>query len=751
MQASGSERDSVSSPQSGSRHWWLMWLPPLIGVAAVVWFLVRVIPKPSRAAYPCQRAAFPIASSFIVWLLVAVASLGAWHRFRHYFRRGAFALAALCLVASAIGGMVLFHDAGQPTVSAAPIYGTEGANNVYGTAKGLFPGRVVWVNDPNATSGEVVWNPTVAQGYWWDANHTNQAVVNDMMSKSIRWLTSRGGDSAAWDALFENFNSNRGLARGYQSGEKIAIKCNWNNSGNYASKDNASDVTPQVLKALLSQLVNQAGVPQDCIYVYDSMRYCANEYWDVCHGDFPNVHYVDYAGQNGREAIVPSAADQIKYSNGLILPDKLPTIHLAADYFINLAVTKRSHMGQTAIAKNTFGSLNPFNPDHGGVPDSQNLHGYIDLAHQPYGQYNALVDHLGHKELGGKCLLYVSDAIWGGYIFHPSSGSMPRRWNLNALAPLGISGTDYLSSLFVSQDPVAIESVTLDMIYKLDTTDLPNYADNYLHEAAKANNPPSGTVYDPEQDGTRLASLGAHEHWDANLQYSRDKGTGDGIALIRSQPALVGEVVARKVFYNNSYHDTSGNAAGIATDKSALLPGQAASFANYTSFSKGINGIIVDIAGGTGSITASDLSFKTGNGSLASNFTAAAAAPTVSVAVGAGAGGSTRVTITFADGAIKKTWLQVTVKANGNTGLTTADVFYFGNAVGDTGNSVSNTYVNASDAIGARDHTVTFPSRAAITNRYDFNRDGYVNGTDVIIARDNTTNFLKALKLITAP
>lgn len=42
---------------------------PLIGLGALVWFLVRVIPKPSRATYPCQRAAFPIASGFVIYLL----------------------------------------------------------------------------------------------------------------------------------------------------------------------------------------------------------------------------------------------------------------------------------------------------------------------------------------------------------------------------------------------------------------------------------------------------------------------------------------------------------------------------------------------------------------------------------------------------------------------------------------------------------------------------------------------------------
>ena len=34
----------------------------------------------------------------------------------------------------------------------------------------------------------------------------------------------------------------------------------------------------------------------------------------------------------------------------------------------------------------------------------------------------------------------------------------------------------------------------------------------------------------------------------------------------------------------------------IATDKTALLPGETATFANYTSYSLGINGIMVDVA-----------------------------------------------------------------------------------------------------------------------------------------------------------
>jgi len=62
-------------------------------------------------------------------------------------------------------------------------------------------------------------------------------------------------------------------------------------------------------------------------------------------------------------------------------------------------------------------------------------------------------------------------------------------------------------------------------------------ADNFLHEGARADAPPSGTAYQP--NGRPLASLGVHEHWNnaTARQYSRDLGTGEGIELYRVEPA----------------------------------------------------------------------------------------------------------------------------------------------------------------------------------------------------------------------
>jgi hypothetical protein len=215
------------------------------------------------------------------------------------------------------------------------------------------------------------------------------------------------------------------------------------------------------------------------------------------------------------------------------------------------------------------------------------------------------------------------------------------------------------------------------------------------------------------------------------------------------------EVVDRNLFYNNSAHDGNNpaiNAAddlAIADDKSALLPGGTATFANYSSYSRGINGLMVDIAGlPTDRLTAADFDFRVGNGNTPGSWTTAAAPTSISVRLGAGVWGSARVEIVWPDGAIQKQWLQVTVKATPNTGLTTADVFYFGNAVGESGNTGADAIVDAIDAEGAQNNPL---NPAPITAVYDFNRDGLVNASDATVATNNTTTAGTALKLIATP
>ena len=162
--------------------------------------------------------------------------------------------------------------------------------------------------------------------------------------------------------------------------------------------------------------------------------------------------------------------------------------------------------------------------------------------------------------------------------------------------------------------------------------------------------------------------------------------------------------------------------------------------------------MLVDLAGifDHGCITAGDFEFKVGNANDPSMYLDAPSPSSVRVAAGQGAGGSDRVTIEWPDGAIRDTWLQVTVKATVNTGLSHPDVFYFGNAVGESGDSDSHALVNAFDFAGPRDNHRAAPD-ADIANRFDYNRDRLIDGADMAVARDAADTFLTALRLITAP
>lgn len=99
---------------------------------------------------------------------------------------------------------------------------------------------------------------------------------------------------------------------------------------------------------------------------------------------------------------------------------------------------------------------------------------------------------------------------------------------------------DYTSSVFVSQDPVAIDSVGADFLMNEPTVTSRNGSlrdnatvENYLHEAGLVSAAPSGTAY-TDSRGHAVSNFGVHEHWSnfTQKQYSRNLGQSEGIELI---------------------------------------------------------------------------------------------------------------------------------------------------------------------------------------------------------------------------
>ncbi|MBN2350813.1 MAG: DUF362 domain-containing protein [Bacteroidales bacterium] len=487
----------------------------LISIIATLWFLFRVIPKPSRALYPCMQVAAPIMSSFFIWVLTLSGTVVAFRKAKLKFFEAKY-IAAFVFLIIGLSSAFFFSARYSTTSSANELEIWYKPNIPLGVARGIFPGRVAWGHNPNVASWDGV------TGFWWEDRFNNQKETDQLLSQTLFSLTNKKQEKKAWDVLFRFYNKSRhNLNKGYKAGEKIAIKINQNNTFLHESS-NEINANPQLVLSLLSSLINEAGVPQENITVADPSRFITDNIFDKCHAVFPKVHFVDHVGGDGREK-------STFVENGFIysfdfdgMTRGLATCFVEADYVINLALMK-GHVtqGVTLVAKNFFGCTSietdwRKNAHCSGFSQSQ----------EGKRQYSVYPDFIGHKDLGEKTILYLVDGIYS----NKSLDGIPNsKW---ALAPFN---NNWPNSLFASQDGVAIESVVLDFALE-EWPDAPDmmYSDFAMEEMALANNPPSGTVYDPERDGTRLKSLGVTEHWNnaKDKQYSRNLKTGEGIELV---------------------------------------------------------------------------------------------------------------------------------------------------------------------------------------------------------------------------
>ncbi|MGB9603773.1 MAG: DUF362 domain-containing protein [Verrucomicrobiia bacterium] len=405
-----------------------------------------------------------------------------------------------------------------------------------GAAKGIYPGRVVWVYDREA----IKWTGP-DDGYWWQANRLREERASAMMDRAICELTGTSKTAEGWDKLFRHLNKSRGKGDvGYKPGEKILIKPNWVGmiyreghvdleKCSFLRRHNYMNTAPQLIVALIRQLVS-AGVKPADITVCDTLACVVNEFYDIITKNYSDVVVEDQFGRFGRKK-AESSKTPLYWSvrPDVKQKDYLPASYAQAEYLINFANLK-SHGGSgvTLCAKNHYGSLVrwPVQP------------GYYDLHPNCFSKqsaiYRPLVDFMGHTHIGGKTVLYLIDGIFSG--LHPRD-PLPQKFTIPPF------NNGWSSSLFASQDPIAIDSVALDFL-KNEPSEWANPArnngvDDYLHEAALANDPPSKTFYDPNHESPtqRLASLGVHEHWNNPVEkkYSRNLNEAAGIELVSAR------------------------------------------------------------------------------------------------------------------------------------------------------------------------------------------------------------------------
>ncbi len=449
--------------------------------------------------------------------------------FRVYRQRRATGI--LFLIPGLIIGVIsgLRTDSNELRADNKTIQYVELANQPVGTARGVIPGRVVWTWNPEAVN-ENCPNTWLENDNWWMEHNTDRLKVQDMLVSSICLVTGKDSVVDAWNEIFSYYNRCHGKEDvPYQEGEKVCIKanfvsCNATNMDGHNKKENLNmiDISPQLMWAILNQLSNVYGIPQSNICIGDPSAYFPDQYWDLLNSDFPEVIYLSEAdGAEGRTKIISSAEEVLKFSDGSG-GDYLPVQFTEADYMINISVTKHhGSSGFTQIAKNHYGSNMRNSAEH--------MHWTLVNVKQGYGKYRHFVDLLGHKDLGGKTILNIGDFLWSGH----DAWTTPVKFTTDPFYD------DYPSSLLVSIDPIAVESVGLDLIQTQVWND--QYAttagvDDYLYQAADSSYWPGRIKYDPEGDGTILESLGVFEHWnnDIDKQYSGNLGIPGGIELVMS-------------------------------------------------------------------------------------------------------------------------------------------------------------------------------------------------------------------------
>jgi hypothetical protein len=565
---------------------------PIFGFISLLWVIIRVGTKPSRLRYPCMRVAVPTATTFLVYITALFTSLFSLRKAKEYFRKSRYLVAAMLLLISIAGGTFLILHTNNSVYAQYPIYKTRAPvpNDPIGEEKGVFPGRVVWVHDPDATNENC--DPDQSGHGWFLPENNDQNVIDHMLDTAVKVISGQTTVAAAWDTIFKYNNNHRGKgAVGYQAGEVIFIKINRTSSydinpGTYAPSSTnygVSETSPQLILSLLRHLVNEVGVAQANIYIGDPMKHIYNHDYSLWHGEFSNIHYLDHDWTTqGRELVVKGTDSIIHYSDrGSILRegqhynsdwgdsifvDSFYTILEDCDYLINVPTLKgHRRNGMTMFAKNHFGShvRDAARHLHMGLvtPDE-----YPDTIpdRRGYGLYRVLVDLMGWRMLREKNLIFLMDALW-------SAGhelDIPTKWVSQPF------NNDWSSSIFISQDNVAIESVGYDFLQLEYTVDKhpgnPPFTppltyvqmegtDDYLRQVADSTTWPTGFTYDPEDDGSPLPSLGVHEHWNdsINKQYSRDLGGGYGIELIKileggSGIPEEGEILAKPILYRNS-------------------------------------------------------------------------------------------------------------------------------------------------------------------------------------------------------
>lgn len=318
------------------------------------------------------------------------------------------------------------------------------------------PARVLRVHSPQATrpwdySANAPWDHTVEmtpeqpgkikERYF---DYINAETVAQMLDLGLRQLTGAPTATAAWKTLLPDF----------EPAHKITLKLNMNNASfNEAITTNRMDQSMPLVNAVLASLIDGLGARPAHITLLDASRWFHPVIMKArCR--FPGVRWVDSKSPDRWD---PSEA--VAFTRDPPLPGGnfwMPRDYTGADHILNFCLMKSHGCGVTGAMKSHFGS----------IPSPK-------MLHEGMGTKSYIADLCATPSIRNKVRLNLVDATFANW-FGPVWA--PRPWkSFPQPSP---------NSLFLSRDPVALDTVMLDHLrdeLKLQGPAAPAHVLDWVH------------------------------------------------------------------------------------------------------------------------------------------------------------------------------------------------------------------------------------------------------------------------------
>lgn len=407
----------------------------------LIWLLLRSGTNPSRIKYPCQQYAF--SQAMTIPLFAGILS-GTKIEESINKRKILFTISLLILM---LVSMIItrFNIKNRQIFNINASSGAGLCQNYTGIDNGKS--KVVEIYDNLASN-----YPYDGSNYF---NYINQEKIDLMMKEGLLRLTGKSSINEALANIFPN----------YQFGKAVAIKVNLNDYV-HDLPDSYYNTEPQTVRALVSLLVT-FGIRQEDVWIVegtgeDTKNDFPSYFTSIIKGNqYPNVRFYRKGGPAGYDCNNGKVSFSYIYPYSPRCPYSCITSAITnATYFVDIPIIKaiRTKWGITGAIKSMQGVTNNQYCNHDPVWNQSNVEPLdIDDVSNP------LVSVYKNVNIVGKKRLIIASGIlgnWTGFHFDEdgTTQNIPRSFITKGNKPL--------NTMLFSFDPVAIDSVSLNMVVR---------------------------------------------------------------------------------------------------------------------------------------------------------------------------------------------------------------------------------------------------------------------------------------------